>query len=132
MLDRLTRRREFLATAASGRKSVTPGMIVQVKHRHAANQPVPGDGLCVRLGLTASRKVGNAVARNRARRRLRALGREILPVHCRPGHDIVLIARRETPGRSFDKLRHDLLGALKRLGVDVPVKSHTDSGEASA
>jgi ribonuclease P protein component len=67
------------------------------------------------LGLTASKKVGNAVARNRARRRLRALARELLPVCATPGYDYVLIARAATVGRPYAGLREDLRGALRRL-----------------
>ncbi|MCW2247307.1 hypothetical protein M2352_002898 [Azospirillum fermentarium] len=71
----------------------------------------------IRLGLTASRKVGNAVVRNRARRRLREAARLILPFHARPGHDLVLIARQETAVRPWADLIADLTAALKRLGL---------------
>ncbi len=68
-----------------------------------------------RLGLTASKKVGNAVARNRAKRRLRALANEVLPDHGKPGMDYVLIGRPATPCRAYADLRQDLLVALERL-----------------
>ena len=67
------------------------------------------------MGFTASRKVGNAVARNRARRRLKALVSEILPLHAMAGHDYVLVARQATPARDFAALRRDLEAALKKL-----------------
>jgi ribonuclease P protein component len=70
----------------------------------------------IRLGLTASRKVGGAVERNRARRRLRALARQVLPSHGAPGHDYVLVARRATVSREWSGLVGDLETALKRLG----------------
>jgi ribonuclease P protein component len=68
----------------------------------------------VRVGFTASRKVGNAVARNRARRRLRAVAREVLD-HAEPGNDFVLIARPATVERDYQALVSDLVAGLKRL-----------------
>ena len=70
----------------------------------------------VRVGFTASKKIGNAVARNRAKRRLRAIARDVLPKMARPGWDYVLVAK---PGvttlRDFALLLADLHGALARL-----------------
>lgn len=108
-LETLTKRSDFLA-AARAKKWITPAFIVQ-----AAKRDILPDG--IRFGLTASRKVGNAVCRNRAKRRLRALAREILPHYCETGYDIVLIARRQDKELSFDDLRRDLKWALKRLNV---------------
>ena len=68
----------------------------------------------VRVGFTASRKVGNAVARNRARRRLRSVAREVLS-HAEPGNDFVLIARPATVDRDYQALVTDLVAGLKRL-----------------
>jgi len=74
----------------------------------------------VRLGFTASRKVGMAVARNRARRRLKAAAKLVLPLYGLPGNDYVLVARRETLTRPFEGLLLDLKSALfaahERLG----------------
>jgi ribonuclease P protein component len=69
----------------------------------------------IRLGITASRKVGNAVARNRARRRLREAARRVLPTDAAPGHDYVLIGRAATLQRPFAMLVADLQSALRRL-----------------
>lgn len=69
----------------------------------------------IRVGFTASRKVGKAVVRNRARRRLKAVAREILPLFALPGHDYVLIARAGTVDRPYPALIRDLKKALKRL-----------------
>ena len=66
----------------------------------------------LRVGFTASRKIGNAVARNRAKRRLRAAAAALLPLHGRGGHDYVLVARTATLTRRFDDLLADLTGAL--------------------
>jgi ribonuclease P protein component len=109
---RLTRRAEFLKVASGRRKSVAPGLILQA----LPQQP----DAALRVGYTASRKVGNAVARNRARRRLRAAAAQILTAHAAAGHDYVVIARRETLMRPFGDLLGDLAAGLKRLGVYRP------------
>jgi len=77
----------------------------------------PGAGTAgkVRIGFTASRKVGNAVVRNRAKRRLRAAAAEILPRDGRPGTDYVLIARAGTGERTYAELLADLAGALRQV-----------------
>ena len=106
-LDRLKHRREFLA-AAKAKKAVTNGLILQDRTRRDSSDDV-------RVGFTASKKVGNAVARNRAKRRMRALAQEILPHFAEPGHDYVLIARRDaTTVQPFETLRADLKRALER------------------
>ncbi|MBI1272960.1 MAG: ribonuclease P protein component [Alphaproteobacteria bacterium] len=112
ILQPLRKRAQFLAVAAGNRKCATPGLVVQCL-------PCPAQEKAgVRLGFTASRKVGNAVLRNRARRRLRALAREVIPAHVRAG-DYVLIARAATPKRDYDALRRDLIQALQKLGMWV-------------
>jgi len=115
-LGRLKRRPEFLRVAAGRRKWVAPGLILQAYKRSDADPAVEPAGV-IRLGLTASRKVGNAVARNRARRRLREAARRLLPGGAKPGYDLVVIARGETLRRSFADLVDDLATALRRLGV---------------
>ena len=78
-----------------------------------------------RLGCSVSKKVGNAVVRNRARRRLRAAASQILPLLGRPGHDYVLVARASTLTRDYPGLLDDLKAALtqahQRLGPKDPV-----------
>jgi ribonuclease P protein component len=113
----LKKRPAFLAVAATGTKWVTPGVIVQVKPCSDGNVREAGGAESRRLGLTASKRVGNAVERNRARRRLRALAHEILPVHGATCYDYVLIARPATVTRNYAKLKDDLVTALKRLKV---------------
>ena len=109
---RLKRRREFLRVAAARVKAVSPGMVVQALARD-------DDDSQIRVGFTASRKVGNAVVRNRARRRLEALVQELLPGRGRPSTDYVLIARGDTATRPYEALRSDLLQALSRLERDA-------------
>ena len=108
-LTRLTRRADFLKVAAGRRKWVAPGLILQ-----ACAHPA---GPSLRVGFTASRKVGNAVARNRARRRLRAVSAAVLPAHALDGHDYVLIARTGTLNRRYQALIGDLEEGLRRLGT---------------
>jgi ribonuclease P protein component len=111
LLKILKKRAEFLAVAQKGKKWVTPGFILQCC-------PASENDAAIRYGLTASIKsVGNAVKRNRARRRLRELVRELLPKHASPGFDFVMIARNETATRDFADLKKDLLWALKKLGA---------------
>jgi ribonuclease P protein component len=114
-LGRLKRRAEFLRVAGAGRKSVTPGLILQVAPQpDAAASP---EGWALRVGFTASRKVGIAVERNRARRRLRAAVQQVMALHAAPGRDYVLIARAGTVGRPFAALLGDLEAALRQAGA---------------
>ena len=115
-MARLKRRAEFQRVAASRRKSVTPGLILQILRRPESVEPV-GEAEPVRIGFTASRKVGIAVVRNRARRRLKAAVDRLMPLHAAGGHDYVLVARGATVQRSFPALLGDLETALKQLGA---------------
>lgn len=128
-LARLKKRADFLRVAGQRKKWATPGLVLQAA-------PVPQTGpadatpeagaisagfpCCgaevIRVGFTTSKKVGNAVARNRARRRLRAAVDEIFPALARPGLDYVVIGRQETVDRPYSLLLQDLRTALKRVG----------------
>lgn len=106
-VETLRNRADFLA-CARGRRQGTAGMLVQGLNR--------GDDGPVRVGFTCSKKVGNAVARNRAKRRLREVARLLLPDHGQPGWDYVLIGSKDrTADRPFDDLQGDLLYALRKL-----------------
>lgn len=113
---RLKRRRDYLRAAAARRKTATAGMVVQARARD-------DDDDAIRVGFTASRKVGGAVRRNRAKRRLRALADELLPRRGLPATDYVLIARHATVERGFDDLRGDLETALARLARRAEARS---------
>lgn len=108
-LARLKTRQEFLRVAAPRIRAVRPGLIVQ-----AAARPDDEDAP-LRVGYTASKRVGNAVARNRAKRRLRAAAACVLPLHGKAGTDYVLIARAGTGERVYAELLADLEGALRQL-----------------
>jgi ribonuclease P protein component len=106
---RLTRRAEFLRVAAKGRKAPTPGLVLQAMAR--------GDTAPVRLGFTVTKKVGNAVVRNRTRRRLREAARLLLREAPAVGADLVLVGRDTTRTREFTQLIDDLRRSLAKLGV---------------
>ena len=85
-----------------------PGFVLLVRPR--------GDGdTAMRLGLTVTKKIGNAVVRNRMKRRLRALAREVLPDHGVPAADHVLIGRAGGVERDYADLRRELVKALGRV-----------------
>ncbi len=106
----LTKRRDFLA-AARARKWAQPGLVLQARRR----KPDEISEVDVRIGFTVTKKVGKAHDRNRAKRRLREIAREVLSVQARPGYDYVLIGRGDTLTRPFLKLRDDLCFALEKV-----------------
>lgn len=112
-MGRLLHREDFLRVAALRRSCATPGVVLQVAPQPDESRDEAG----LRFGLTLSRKVGGAVSRNRARRRLRALAVEMLDRHGARDKDYVLIGRAETVRRPFAELRQDLEKALRRLGA---------------
>ncbi|EPX86923.1 ribonuclease P protein component [Salipiger mucosus] len=104
----LRKRADFLA-AARARRQPVQSMLVQARFRH------DGDP-AIRVGFTCSKKVGNAVARNRAKRRLREVARLALPQIGQPGWDYVLIGRRDiTAQRPFVQLQGDFAHALRKI-----------------
>lgn len=105
-LVRLKTRAEFLR-AARGRRCAMPGLVLQCR-------AVDGNG-AVRVGFTATKKLGGAVTRNRVKRRLRAAAAALLPEAGRPGHAYVLIGRAATATRPYRALLNDLRTALKRV-----------------
>ncbi len=109
-IDTLRKRSDFLRLNR-GRKRATHGLVLQAMPTPDAPE---GTG-AIRLGLTVTKKIGNAVVRNRVRRRLREAARAVLPVAGKAGHDYVLIARQGVLGRSFDDLKADILRALKAV-----------------
>lgn len=108
---RLKRRAEFLRVAAKGRKTATHGLVLQALSRD--------DQAPARIGFTVTKKIGNAVVRNRTRRRLKEAARLELARHRLAGVDLVLIGREGTRGRAFVDLRDDLRRALRKAGVGL-------------
>jgi ribonuclease P protein component len=106
-IERLKRRPQFLAAARG--VSLARGAVVIQKLERADGSPRIG------CGFTATRKIGGAVVRNRAKRRLREAARLLLPLHGQAGCDYVLIARMGAPDRPWDRLLDDVKSALTRL-----------------
>ena len=107
--ERLKRRADFLRVAAKGRKAPVHGLVLQALARSDDGPP--------RLGFTVTKKVGNAVVRNRARRRLKEAARLLLRGQALSGVDLVLIGRDATRKRLFVDLIDDFRRALGRTGV---------------
>lgn len=106
-IGKMRKRPEFLA-ANRGQRHAAPGFVILSYDRRDANEQV-------RLGTTVTKKVGNAVVRNRIKRRFRALAAELLPELGVAGHDYVLIGRKGGEDRDFSELRGDMRAGLKRL-----------------
>lgn len=112
MMTILSQRADFLR-AAQARRQGAPGFLLQARARGPA-ELAPQDQ--VRIGFTCSKKIGNAVMRNRAKRRLRALARAILPDLARPGWDYVLVGRpNATVSRDYADLCADLGRAMAQI-----------------
>jgi ribonuclease P protein component len=106
--QRLKRRAEFLL-AAKGRKAPVEGLVLQIRVR--------GDQGPVRAGFTVTKKIGNAVVRNRVKRRLREVARLELGATAITGTDLVLIGREAAKRRRFADLQDDLRRALRKGGL---------------
>jgi ribonuclease P protein component len=106
-IERLKKRPDFLAAAKGA--SVAKGCVVLQALPRADESPI------IRIGFTATRKIGGAVVRNRAKRRLREAARVLTPLHGAPGYDYVFVARMGAPTRSWPRLLDDVKSALISL-----------------
>ncbi|EYD73430.1 Ribonuclease P protein component [Limimaricola hongkongensis DSM 17492] len=107
-MDKMRKRPDFLRAARALRQGTT-GF-------HLQGNPRDDGSDAVRVGFTCSKKVGNAVARNRAKRRLREVARKVLPERGRAGWDYVLIGRAEvTATHDIEQMARDLEWALGRV-----------------
>jgi ribonuclease P protein component len=109
-IERLTKRSEFLACAKA--PSCAKGAVV------VQARPRGDDDARIRLGFTATKRIGGAVERNRAKRRMREAARLLVPQFGRPGCDYVFIARGGATTRPWDRLLDDVKSALIRLAAD--------------
>ncbi len=105
-MERLLRRRDFLA-AAKAPSCATPSFVMRAKDRK--------DGKAPRVGFTCTKKIGNAVIRNRIRRRLKEAVRLSMAEHAAQSHDYVLIGRPAALTRDFEAIRKDIISALHKL-----------------
>ncbi|MDE2444769.1 MAG: ribonuclease P protein component [Alphaproteobacteria bacterium] len=105
-MQRLKRRQDFVA-AAKGVYQPMPAFVVQGLNRKDAGP--------ARVGFTCTKKLGNAVTRNRIRRRLKEATRLCLGPHAKPGFDYVVIGRADAEHRPFEVLMSDLISATTRL-----------------
>jgi len=118
-IERLKKRADFLAAARA--PSCARGAIVLQARDRADDTPL------IRIGFTATRKVGGAVVRNRAKRRMREAARALLPQLGKPGYDYVLIARGGAPTRPWLRLLDDVKSALISLAAESDVPSRADT-----
>ena len=123
----LTQRHDFVAASRSGHKGVSASLIVQLRPRPHKDSPASP-----RYGITASKKVGNAVTRNRAKRRLRAIVRGHLHDRARPATDYVLIARHNTAEIDWPRLVNDFHKAMDRAEAGLKNTNHAPMPKGSA
>ena len=109
-MQRLKRRQDFVA-AAKGVYQPMPAFVVQAVHRK--------DEAPARIGFTCTKKLGNAVMRNRIRRRLKEASRLCLGAHVKAGFDYVVIGRAAAETRPFEILQADLISATARLHIKI-------------
>ena len=105
-------RRDFLRVQSKGQKKVMPGFVLHIFERGVSKPPHIN---APRAGFTASKKVGGAVQRNLAKRRMRALVRDIIGPKARAHHDYVVVARAQILTRSYRLLEKELKNGLMRL-----------------
>jgi ribonuclease P protein component len=114
-VSRLIKRADFLRLSR-GRRWSAPGLVLQM-----APAPEPLDAL--RVGFTATKKLGGAVVRNRVKRRLREAASAVLPLLGQRSHDYVLVGREATAERPFEALIEDLKQALRKVHGARPPKA---------
>jgi ribonuclease P protein component len=111
-IERLKKRPDFLRAAKTPARALSRGAVfMQMRIRH-------DDDPLIRVGFTATKKIGGSVQRNRAKRRLREAARLLLPLHGRPSCDYVFIARGGTGQRAWGRLLDDVKTALISLAAE--------------
>lgn len=118
-IERLKKRADFLACARAN--SCARGAVVVQARQRSDHIPL------VRAGFTATRRIGGAVVRNRAKRRLRAAARLLLPQIAHPGVDYVFIARGDVTKRPWTHLLDDVKSALVGLAADCAPQAESGS-----
>ncbi len=108
MINKIKSRKDFIKIQKNGSKVISAGLVLQ--YLNNINQENPS-----RFGFTASKKVGGAVQRNKAKRRMRSLVFDVINKFEKKGWDYVLIARKETVHKKYQNLKNDLIWAIKNL-----------------
>jgi ribonuclease P protein component len=116
-MERLKRRTDFRALAQAGARAPAKAFVLQALRREDAAQDANLDSGPVRVGFTVSKQVGNAVKRNRVRRRLREMVRLKPETAFAPGHDYALIGRQAALALPFGDMVRELDGALRRIAA---------------
>jgi ribonuclease P protein component len=118
IMERMTRRQDFVA-AAKALSHVQPGFVLQLRVRADENGP--------RMGFTCTKKLGNAVTRNKIKRRLKEAARVALGRHVQKSMDYVVIGRNSAENRPFELLQSDLISALQRLHAKAETAPKTSA-----
>jgi ribonuclease P protein component len=121
-MERLKRRTDFRAIAQDGARAPARAFVLQALRRDETGKETRQNAGKIRIGFTVSRQVGNAVERNRVRRRLREVVRLKPETAFAPGYDYVLIGRRNALTCPFGDIARELDGALRRLATGAPIK----------
>ena len=117
LVGRLKKRSEFINVTANGKKWVTQGFILVANAQREKSKPdleyLP------RVGFTATKKIGNSVVRNKAKRILRAISQEVLTSSNTPAWDYVIIARKTLTTSNYEDLKKDFRWAIKKLEAKI-------------
>ena len=122
-LESLRKRRDFIAMR-SGRRQHSLSFVLQMRERCVDNLAVAG----IRIGYTVTKKIGNAVERNRIKRRMRAVVHLIMPIYARQAHDYVLIGKRAALNTEFKTMVAELSSSLNRVHQNS-TKTGTKNGK---
>ena len=117
LVGRLKKRSEFIHVTTNGKKWVTHGFILVASTQRGKSEPdleyLP------RVGFTATKKIGNSVVRNKAKRILRAISEEVLTSSNTPAWDYVIIARKALTTSNYEDLKKDFRWAIKKLEAKI-------------
>ena len=117
LVGRLKNRSEFIHVTTNGKKWVTHGFILVASTQRGKSEP--NLEYLPRVGFTATKKIGNSVVRNKAKRILRALSQEVLTSSNTPAWDYVIIARKTLTTSNYEDLKKDFRWAIKKLEAKI-------------